>query len=82
LLAELEDLQQLFDDYFRAKELHLTYAHIQTDIQNCIAKIQDQTIDLENVDIAQRIQISLNNIQSSLCHVSYDEITPVRLVRA
>ena len=82
LLAELEDLQQLFDDYFRAKELHLTYAHIQTDIQNCIAKIQDQTVDLEDVDIAQRIQISLNNIQSSLCHVSYDEITPVRLVRA
>ena len=82
LLVKLEDLQQLFDDYFRAKEQHLVYAHIQTDIQNCIAKIQDQTVDLDDIDIVQRIQISLNNIQCGLCHLSYDEISLVRLVRA
>ncbi|MEJ2899817.1 FUSC family protein [Acinetobacter sp. NS-4] len=70
ILASLEDLQQGLDDYFRAKE------NVQTQLipdlhQQVILKIsqlKNQTQQLEHAETAQRIQMSLNNIRSSLCH--------------
>ena len=44
-----------------------------------IQNIKQQATELEDVDISQRIKISLNNIQSSLCHASFYETTQAHL---
>ena len=72
IVVALEDLQQDLDEYFRAKEnaQHHLIADLQ---QQMIEKIQQLNVaasELEQQDISLRIQYSLNNIQSSLCHVS------------
>ena len=68
----LEALQQDLDDYFRAKENNQknVLANLLQQIVNKINHLNIAATDIENVDVAQRIQYSLNNIQSSLCHVS------------
>jgi len=69
-LASLEDLQQGLDDYFRAKENAQTQLipdlHQQVILK--ISQLKNQTQQLEHAETAQRIQMSLNNIRSSLCH--------------
>ncbi|OTG81481.1 fusaric acid resistance protein [Acinetobacter sp. ANC 5054] len=68
----LEALQQDLDDYFRAKENNQknVLANLLQQIVNKINHLNIAAADIKNVDVAQRIQYSLNNIQSSLCHVS------------
>ena len=70
ILASLEDLQQGLDDYFRAKENAQTQLipdlHQQVILK--ISQLKNQTQQLEHAETAQRIQMSLNNIRSSLCH--------------
>lgn len=67
LTQNLDRLQQLLDDYFRSKQLHLEHEMLRNNLIDQIDLIQQQSSSFDNVDIAQRLQISLNNIRSSLC---------------
>ena len=81
-VEKLEDLQWSLDDYFRAKE---QYQNEDTQREHLLERIQSIQQDLENVsdaEVAQRLRISLNNIQSSLCHVTVDEIAQFKMVGA
>lgn len=62
------NLQQLLDQYFRAKEMQQPDIEILAEVLTHIHRLQVATAQLENVEIAQRLKISLNNIRSSLCH--------------
>ncbi len=70
ILTSLEDLQQSLDDYFRAKENAQTQliSNLHQQVVLKIRQLKKETQHLEQTEIAQRIQISLNNIRSSLCH--------------
>ncbi|OTG64583.1 fusaric acid resistance protein [Acinetobacter sp. ANC 3903] len=70
ILASLEDLQQGLDDYFRAKENAQTQLipDLHQQVMLKIGQLKNQTQQLEHAETAQRIQMSLNNIRSSLCH--------------
>ncbi|OTG89757.1 FUSC family protein [Acinetobacter sp. ANC 3813] len=75
-LEQLETLMQLLDDYFRAKELQQPEHTLQADILQAIALLMQQSSELENAELAQRLRISLNNIRSSLCHAPADVSEP------
>ncbi|OTG72757.1 fusaric acid resistance protein [Acinetobacter sp. ANC 4169] len=70
IVANLEDLQQRLDDYFRAKENAqnqlLPELHQQVILK--IGTLKKEAQQLDHTEISQRIQMSLNNIRSSLCH--------------
>lgn len=70
LKSNMQDLQQYLDEYFRAKESSKATQSTQLKLINKINQLQKQSEDLPNDEISQRLQISLNNILSSLCHVS------------
>ena len=72
IVVALEDLQQDLDEYFRAKEnaQHHLIADLQQQMIEKIQQLHVAASELEQQDISLRIQYSLNNIQSSLCHVS------------
>lgn len=72
IVVALEDLQQDLDEYFRAKEnaQHHLIADLQQQMIEKIHQLNVAASELEQQDISLRIQYSLNNIQSSLCHVS------------
>ena len=67
LTQKLDHLQQLLDDYFRSKQMHLEHEMLCHHLIEQIHLIQFQSIHFPNADIAQRLQISLNNIRSCLC---------------
>lgn len=71
IVVALEDLQQDLDEYFRAKEnaQHHLIADLQQQMIEKIQQLHVAASELEQQDISLRIQYSLNNIQSSLCHV-------------
>lgn len=67
LTQNLAHLQQLLDDYFRSKQLHLEHDMLGQHLIDQLALILAQSGQYEDAEIAQRLQISLNNIRSSLC---------------
>jgi hypothetical protein len=71
LVSELEELQQDLDDYFRAMEQGQknVYMSLKQQIVERIQRLNQAVQGVENDDVMHRIQYSLNNIQSSLCHV-------------
>lgn len=68
IVSDIEDLQQSLDDYFQAKEMQRAHADILQNLLHHLAVVCSATDDVENRDVAQRLNISLNNIRSSLCH--------------
>lgn len=68
IICYIQDLQQSLDDYFQAKEMQRAAADILQKLLQCLAVVHSAADDVENREIAQRLNISLNNIRSSLCH--------------
>ncbi|MEG1489086.1 FUSC family protein [Acinetobacter sp.] len=68
IIFYIQDLQQSLDDYFQAKEMQRASADILQKLLQHLAVVRSATDDVENREIAQRLNISLNNIRSSLCH--------------
>ncbi|MGE8561817.1 MAG: FUSC family protein [Acinetobacter sp.] len=68
VVFNIEAVQQSLDDYFRAKEMQRPHADILQNVLQHIAVVQSAIAELGNPDITQRLNISLNNIRSSLCH--------------
>lgn len=68
IIFYIQDLQQSLDDYFQAKEMQRASADILQKLLQRLAVVRSATDDVENREIAQRLNISLNNIRSSLCH--------------
>ncbi|MND38583.1 p-hydroxybenzoic acid efflux pump subunit AaeB [compost metagenome] len=68
IIFYIQDLQQSLDDYFQAKEMQRASADILQNLLQHLAVVRSATDDVENREIAQRLNISLNNIRSSLCH--------------
>ncbi|ENU18237.1 hypothetical protein F994_03360 [Acinetobacter bohemicus ANC 3994] len=68
IIFYIQDLQQSLDDYFQAKEMQRASADILQNLLQRLAVVHSATDDVENRQIAQRLNISLNNIRSSLCH--------------
>ena len=68
IIFYIQDLQQSLDDYFQAKEMQCASADILQNLLQRLAVVRSATDDVENREIAQRLNISLNNIRSSLCH--------------
>lgn len=68
IIFYIQDLQQSLDDYFQAKEMQRASADILQKLLQRLAVVRSATDDMENREIAQRLNISLNNIRSSLCH--------------
>jgi hypothetical protein len=70
ILVSLEDLQQGLDDYFRAKEneQQQLIAELHQQVILKISQLKKEAQQLEHAETSRRIQMSLNNIRSSLCH--------------
>ena len=68
IIFYIQNLQQSLDDYFQAKEMQRASADILQKLLQRLAVVRSATDDVENREIAQRLNISLNNIRSSLCH--------------
>ena len=68
IIFYIQDLQQSLDDYFQAKEMQRASADILQNLLHRLAMVCSATDNVENREIAQRLNISLNNIRSSLCH--------------
>lgn len=77
LYTALNDLQQQLDDFFSAKELHIEDDVFRVKVLEKIQAIQQQIIMYDDLNLIQRLQLSLNNIQSSLCHVAVQDTTPI-----
>ena len=69
LAAGLGDLIQLLDDYFRTKESMRPELPLKDKVLQKIALLKQCGNELNSREIAERLLVSLNNIQSSLCHV-------------
>ncbi|QCO20529.1 FUSC family protein [Acinetobacter cumulans] len=82
LCLSLAALQSHLDDYFRAKELYQAEGQYRNEILSQIQTLKIRALDMENSDLSQRLQISLNNIQSSLCHASFDKTEQTHWVGA
>ena len=68
IIFDIQDLQQSLDDYFQAKEMQRASADILQKLLQRLAVVRSATDGVENREIAQRLNISLNNIRSSLCY--------------
>ena len=68
IIFYIQDLQQSLDDYFQAKEMQRASADILQKLLQRLAVVRSATDGVENREIAQRLNISLNNIRSSLCY--------------
>lgn len=68
LLLSLEELTLQLDDFLRAKELNQNSEAFLEKIIEKIQSLHSETTSVEDTSVAQRLQISLNNIQNSLCH--------------
>lgn len=74
LKSQLGLLQQNLDEYFRIQEKHLAQMdHFGVELQQQINSILIQVKQLEDIQFKQRLLISLNNIYSSIGHVSLTE---------
>ena len=82
LTRHLQKLQSQIDVFFQAKERHTADSKCRQDILDKIQDIQAELVQIDDLSIARRLQVSLNNIQSSLCHATWDEMSQVRLLGA
>ncbi|QIO08393.1 FUSC family protein [Acinetobacter lanii] len=70
LRLALEELIMGLDDYLRAKELNQNTTSFLNSIQPKIERLKANSKIVADSNVAERLQISLNNIQTSLCHQS------------
>ena len=82
LTRHLQKLQSQIDVFFQAKEGHTADSKCRQDILDQIQDIQAELVQIDDLSIARRLQVSLNNIQSSLCHATWDEMPQVSLLGA
>ena len=82
ITLHLQELQSQMDDYFLRERIRPYDLQVRQHILDKIQIIQAELIELEDLSIARRLQVSLNNIQSSLCHATWDEMSQVRLLGA
>ena len=82
LTRHLQKLQSQIDVFFQAKERHTADSKCRQDILDKIQDIQVELVQIDDLSIARRLQVSLNNIQSSLCHATWDEMPQVGLLGA
>jgi len=82
LTRHLQKLQSQIDVFFQAKERHTADSKCRQDILDQIQDIQAELVQIDDLSIARRLQVSLNNIQSSLCHATWDEMPQVGLLGA
>ena len=68
LSVHLEELTLHLDDYLRAKEFNQDAENFQHKIIEKIHSLGTEILDAQDLSLIQRLQISLNNIQNSLCH--------------
>ena len=65
-----QSLQQQLDQFFLDKESNLQAdATLQQQLQQQLSRLQHAATDLEDPMLQQRLLISLNNIEYSLCHI-------------
>lgn len=69
LVKTIIDLQQNLDKLFKQKELGNRFDLLQENVLNAIAVLRKNINYIENPEVEDRVMISLDNIQSSLCHV-------------
>ena len=70
LQAEIERLQQQLGAYFQTQETQLTLNHFSSQILQQLHVLQRMAQQIEDVQLRQRMLISLNNICESIGHVS------------
>ena len=71
LLVSLEEFTLELDDYLRAKELHQDAEAFHTKLMLKIQALTQASSTVQDSNVSKRLQISLNNIQNSLCHAEY-----------
>jgi len=74
LQSELNLLQQQLADYFHAQEKQLSLNHFPIQIVQQIEHLQRMAQQIEDVQLHQRLLISLNNICESIGHVSTEQM--------
>ncbi|ENX59307.1 MULTISPECIES: FUSC family protein [Acinetobacter] len=70
----LNQLQQQLADYFQSQEKQLSIHHFPIQIVQQIERLQDISHQIEDVQLRQRLLISLNNICESIGHVSIEQM--------
>lgn len=68
LLVSLEEFTLQLDDYLRAKEFRQNAEPYRNKLLEKIKSLTQEAEKVEDLNIAERLNISLNNIQTSLCH--------------
>lgn len=68
LLIGLEEFTLQLDDYLRAKELSQDTEIFHQKLMNKLADLSAKSEQIEDENLSLRLQMSLNNIQNSLCH--------------
>lgn len=68
VLSHLQEFVRQLDDYLQSKERQLNTELMQQKMIETIQTIYSDTRSIEHAGISERLMISLNNIQSSLCH--------------
>ncbi|NHC02448.1 FUSC family protein [Acinetobacter sp. 187] len=74
LLLSLEEFTLQLDDYLRAKELRQDAEAFHHKIMQHIERLSQESEHVQDLNVSQRLQISLNNIQNSLCHAEYKAV--------
>lgn len=68
VLSHLQQFVRQLDDYLRSKEHQLNTELMQQKMIETIQMLHLDTVSIDDTGISERLLISLNNIQSSLCH--------------
>lgn len=71
LQLNLAEFAQTLDDYLRAKALNQNTASVLERIQHNIEHLKTSSKMVDDLNLSERLQISLNNIQRSLIHQPY-----------
>ena len=69
IVFQLSELQEKLDEYFRNKELGHSFDDAENQILDIMNMLKIELKNCKNKDVEERLTISLNNIQSSLCHM-------------
>jgi len=76
LTQHIGDLQQNLDELFRAKENDAdNTAALVEKIHRALFELKQLASNIEDMNMRQRLLISLNNIAYSMCHVSSDQMS-------
>lgn len=68
LLVNLEELTVRLDDYLRAKEHNQDITLARAQVISRIEYLNRASAEITDENLSERLQISLHNIQTSLCH--------------